>query len=532
MGYSLKTQINLSRLILTLLLLAPVSAWAQKISELTLVPYPNSVTLGNTRIDLKQGLDVGDSQYKNYIVKRLSLLKVPSNKGVKVVFEKSNNKTLGYEGYRLVAKENQIVVLANTKQGQFYGIQTLLQLVRLGDVNHFDITDKPHFKWRAYMLDEARYFQGMDTVKLLLDEMAKLKMNVFHWHLTDDAGWRIEIKKYPLLTQIGAKRKDTQTNDNGKKWDSKTFAGQPHAGFYTQEQIREIVAYADKLNITVVPEISMPGHASAAVASYPWLGTLPEPIEVPVKFGVVKTVYNPASEKTITFVQDVLREVAALFPSEVIHIGGDEVKFDQWKSSKQISDYMKLHQLETYSDVQVKFTNDVSAFIEKSLGKRMMGWNEIMGLHVHDWAKDRKNATTALSQNAIIHFWRGTPEHFKQAIEAGHQIVYSEHTNTYLDYTYQKIDLEKAYAFNPVPNELTKVQAAQIIGLGTQMWGEWTPDAATVYQQTFPRIAAYAETGWTAKQNKSYSRFKKGAEILINDWKSTGINVGSKATVN
>jgi hexosaminidase len=511
-----------------LLLTIPFSALAKNYANLNLVPYPNEITLKDGIIDFSHGLNVSKHEYTEYFNNQLKDLNIPTKQGVKVLFKSSNATSLGDEGYTLSSHKNIITIISQTNAGAFYGIQTLLQLVKNGRVNSFHINDQPRFKWRAYMLDEARYFQGKATVKSLLDEMAKLKMNIFHWHLTDDAGWRIEIKKYPLLTEVGSKRTSSQTNDNGKKWDSETFDGQPHEGYYTQEDIKEIVSYAQKLNITIMPEISMPGHASAAVASYPWLGTLTTPIKVPTKFGVVKTVYNPANEKTILFIEDVLNEVSMLFPSETIHIGGDEVKFEQWQSSPQITKYMKKHNLETYSDVQVKFTNDISKYIEEKLGKRMMGWNEIMGLQVHDWAKDRKNATTKLSEKAIIHFWRGTPENFKQAIDAGHQIVNSEHVNTYLDYTYDEINLEKAYAFNPVPKELSAIEATQILGLGTQMWGEWTPTAAEVYSQTFPRIAAFAETGWTTQENKTYARFSAAVSTLIKEWQSRGINVGKQ----
>lgn len=495
------------------------------IKDIQLIPFPNHIVLQKETINLSNGLQVSEGIYTDYLNKELIKAKIPTNKGIKVVFEKSQLDTLGKEGYQLIAEKNKVSILSNTKSGTFYGIQTLLQLVKLGKVQTFEIIDKPQFQWRSYMLDEARYFQGKETVKTLLDEMAHLKMNVFHWHLTDDAGWRIQIKKYPLLTEIGSKRDSTQTNDQGKKWDSKTFDGVPHEGFYTQEDIKEIVAYANDLNITVVPEISMPGHASAAVASYPWLGTLTKSIKVPEKFGVVKTVYNPASAKTITFVQDVLNEVSQLFPSDIIHIGGDEVKFDQWKKSKEIHSYMKKNKLENYSDVQVNFTNDVSNYIESALGKRMMGWNEIMGESVHDWSKNESKAKATLSKNAIIHFWRGTPENFKKAIDAGHQIVNSNHEFTYLDYTYKKLSLETAYNFNPVPSELSKQEASQILGLGTQMWGEWTPTKKEVYCQTFPRIAAYAETGWTTSHNKNYERFYATLPHLLKEWRKAGLYV-------
>lgn len=486
--------------------------------ETYLLPYPNQIFIQKNTINLSKGLKVSNGIYSSYLKDQLLLNNVPYDKGVKVIFEKSNLDTLGEEGYQLIAKNNKISILSNTKAGTFYGIQTLLQLTKLGAVQELEIIDKPQFKWRAYMLDEGRYFQGKEVVKYILNEMAHLKMNVFHWHLTDDAGWRIEIKKYPLLTQIGSKRDSTQINYQGKKWGSEVFDGVPHRGFYTQDDIKEIVAYAKNLNIKIVPEIAMPGHASAAIASYPFLGSSKQPIRVPEKFGVGKDIFNPASPKTITFIHDVLKEVSDLFPGDIIHTGGDEVKYDQWKTNEDVKHLMKKNQLENYGDFQVHFTNNISNYINSVMGKRMMGWNEIMGNNLHNWGNNDDIATTKLSKNAIIHFWKGGFENLKIAIDAGHDLVNSDHNYTYLDYTYEQIDLKKAYSFNPIPEGLTKEEAEQILGLGTQMWGEWTPTKKEVYSQTFPRIAAYAETGWTLTNNKNYKRFKSSLTVLFKKW--------------
>ena len=486
--------------------------------ETHLLPYPNQIFLQKSTINLGKGLNVSNGIYSSYLKDQLLLNNIPNDKGVKVIFEKSNLDTLGDEGYQLIAKNNKISILSNTKSGTFYGIQTLIQLTKLGVVQELEIIDKPQFKWRAYMLDEGRYFQGKEVVKYILNEMAHLKMNVFHWHLTDDAGWRIEIKKYPLLTQIGSKRDSTQINYQGKKWGSEVFDGIPHEGFYTQDDIKEIVAYAENFNITIVPEIAMPGHASAAIASYPFLGSSTQPIKVPERFGVGEVIFNPASPKTITFIQDVLKEVSDLFPGDVIHIGGDEAKYDLWKTNEDVKALMKKNQLENYSDVQVHFTNNISDYINSVLGKRMMGWNEIMGNNLHNWGNNDDNATTKLSKNAIIHFWKGGLENLKIAIDAGHDLVNSDHNYTYLDYTYEQIDLNKAYSFNPIPDGFTKEEAEQILGLGTQMWGEWTPTKKEVYSQTFPRIAAYAETGWTLTNNKNYNTFKASLTALFKKW--------------
>src|SRR5690606_35442658 len=211
---------------------------------------------------------------------------------------------------------NKIEIKASAEAGIFYGIQSLNQLLLTSsEIPLVSIKDEPAFKWRSFMLDDARYFHGKDVVKKLLDEMALLKMNRFHWHLTNDAGWRIEIKAFPLLTQIGSKRDSTQINDNGKKWKSEISDHQPHSGFYTQEDIKEILAYAAERQIAIIPEISMPGHASAAIASYPFLGTSKQPIKVPTRFGVESAVLDVSDERVKLFIHQVLKEVSELFPS-------------------------------------------------------------------------------------------------------------------------------------------------------------------------------------------------------------------------
>jgi len=495
--------------------------------QLNLIPYPQSVERKPGICNLVQGFVIkGKSENKDYLEHMLrddfGLQRNKKGTGVYLHIDKrlSSNK----EAYQLDITASSITITATAENGIFYGIQTLRQLIDDGILPCLKIKDQPAFGFRSYMLDEARYFQGTETVKMLLDEMAQLKLNKFHWHLTNDSGWRIEIKKYPLLTEVGSKRDSSQINDNGKKWASELFDGKVHQGFYTQEEIKDIIKYAEERYITIIPEISMPGHASAAVASYPWLGTAAEQITIPTKFGVVSTVFNPADERVISFLHDVLKEVAELFPSDIIHIGGDEVKYDQWKTSKDVADYMAKYNLPTFSDVQVKFTNDISNYIDRELHKKMMGWNEILGKQVHDWST-AESAETDLSHNAIIHFWFGKAEVLQLAINRGYQVVNSHNVFTYLDYTYDLINLKKAYSFNPIPDGLTTGQESQIIGLGCQMWGEWTPSNKEVEYQTFPRIAAYAEVGWTPNDLKDYSRFRNGLKKLMNNWIERGYTI-------
>ncbi|MBK3516663.1 beta-N-acetylhexosaminidase [Carboxylicivirga marina] len=494
--------------------------------SIEIIPYPNELVVGEGYVDLSHGFKViGETMHTAYLTSELSKKGISVGQEAKIVFEsaKEPNK-LGEEGYRFVAKKKTITITANGDKGYFYGIQTLLQLVNEATVAAVEIEDVPAFGWRAYMLDESRYFHGETFVKQVLEQMAMLKMNVFHWHLTDDAGWRIEIKKYPLLTEVGSKRADSEI----ETWKSGKTSGEPHEGFYTQEQIKDIVKYASERNITIVPEFEMPGHSSAAIAAYTWLGTAGIDIDVPVKFGRHYDNYDITKPEVEQFVKDVLNELFELFPSKVIHIGGDEVGYKVWKESKHVQQYMKENGINTPADLQIAFTNKISKFIE-SKGRRMMGWNEIMGINIHkgfEEKKDDKEAETELAKNVVVHFWKGDIKLITDAAQKGYSIVNSLHTKTYLDYSYKNIDLKKAYDFNPIPNELDEKYHKNIYGLGCQMWSEWTPSNKDIERQTFPRIAAYAEVGWTLSERKNYHRFKEALPFFLERWKANGIIYG------
>ena len=436
------------------------------------------------------------------------------------------DKDLADEAYVLDISQKGIEITASKPAGWFYGTQSLIQLLHAMVIEQEEepqlelpcvhIEDEPRFSWRAFMLDEARYFKGMEQVKMLMDEMAALKMNVFHWHLTDDQGWRIEIKKYPLLTEVGSRRKSTQVGP--LKWASPIQSAEVHEGFYTQEEIREIVAYAAERHITVVPEIEMPGHSSAAIAAYSWLGTSKEEIEVPIRFGVGTDVYDVSDPRVYQFLTDVLDEVLELFPSQVIHIGGDEVKYDHWKSSESVLAYMKEKGLKSPAELQVYFTNNISHYLHGK-GRRMMGWNEIMGHNLHEYqdAADTRS-DQKLAAETVVHFWKGDVDLATHAASNGYDIVNSLHSETYLDYDYRSIPLKRAYAFDPVPPELDKEYHHKVIGTGCQMWGEWIPTNGHMHYQVFPRIAAYAEVGWTHPENKDFKGFEFNLKYLQQHW--------------
>lgn len=431
------------------------------------------------------------------------------------------------EGYQLEVSSGKVEIKAGTPAGILNGVQTLRQIIKEKDgkymIQRASVSDYPAFSWRAFMLDEGRYFKGKDVVLKLLDEMSQLKMNTFHWHLTNDQGWRIEIKKYPKLTEIGAFRDSSEINHFG----SDVYDGKRHGGFYTQEDIKEIVDYASKRHITIVPEVSMPGHASAAIASYPWLGTSGKQIKVPGKFGVHYEVLNVSDPKVLQFLDDVTNEVIALFPSPVFHIGGDEVKYDQWKASPAIRSYMAKKGLKTPAELQIYFTNEISNMLAAK-GKRMMGWNEITGdkLHEYQSEEDTKETEQQLAKGTIVHFWKGDPALIKKTIDKGYDVVNSYHEYTYVDYNYESIPLSKAYAFNPVPEGLSPEEQSRVLGLGCQMWGEFIPTVESMNRLTYPRIAAYAETGWSGSDKKDYNRFLKSLDYFKNKWAAEGIVIG------
>lgn len=509
-------------------------------SQQNIVPLPVEVIQGkgnftlqsSTSIDVGEGLEVE----ANYLVdiletsfQRKTILK-SSKKGIRLRLDSSLPDSLGSEGYKLKITSKAIEVSARESAGIFYGIQSLRQLLppefegKPGSLSKvkipsIEIIDYPRFSWRAFMLDESRHFKGKEVVKKLLDQIALLKMNVFHWHLTDDQGWRIEIKKYPKLTEIGSYRKDTQA-----KRKSEERVGYPHSGYYSQEDIKEVIEYANKRHILIVPEIEMPGHAMAAIAAYPWLGVIGTSTEVPEEFGIFQDSYNVADPKVFKFLTDVLDEVFNLFPGNIVHIGGDEVKYGAWKESPTIQQKIKEEGLESPADLQIFFTNEISKYIE-SKGHRMMGWNEILGVNVHEWQSNEEiKVEQKLSPKAIVHFWKGSPELVELAVSQGNDVVNSYHKFTYLDYNYKTIPLEKAYSFDPIPEGLSEKYYSKVLGSGCQMWSEWIPTVERMEQQVFPRLAAYAEVGWTQKKLMEFENFSKRLTAIEKKWDFSNIH--------
>lgn len=507
--------------------------------EYEIIPQPNSIVYTNGATALSENVKVfftDDAAQEAQLLEEylkddfgITVEIVQKEKDADIVLEVNEQynpeKT---DGYKLDINKKNIVLSSNSQAGVLNAIQSLRQVVKDENgkfiIQHGLINDYPAFGWRAFMLDEARHFKGKEVVKDLLDEMALLKMNVFHWHLTDDQGWRIEIKKYPKLTEVGAYRDSTEINH----FHSEVFDGKPHSGYYTQEEIKEIVDYAAKRHINIVPEFEMPGHSSAPIAAYPWLGVTGKQIKVPARFGVHYDVYDVTDPKVHEFFSDVFDELIALFPSPVIHIGGDEIRYDQWNNSRKVKAYMKEHKLNTPAELQVFFTNNISNMLQEK-GKTMMGWNEITGAQLHHYQSDEdtKEMSQKLADGTIVQFWKGDPALITSTIESGYDIVNSFHEYTYLDYSYESIPLSKAYSFNPIPDDLPKELENKVLGMGCQMWGEFIPTVESMQKKVFPRIAAYSEAAWTMPSNKNYESFRERLPHLLNRWERNGVAYGT-----
>lgn len=401
--------------------------------------------------------------------------------------------------YQLLIEPKRISLRAAHPRGLFYAVQSLRQcLVKRGIANsrrsawYADcgrMQDAPRYAWRGMLLDCSRHFMEKDFVKRYIDLLAYHKMNVLHWHLTDDQGWRIEIKKYPKLTEIGAWR-----NQDGERY----------GGYYTQEEIKEVVAYAAERFITVVPEIEMPGHSMAALAAYPELSCTGGPFEVPTTWGVFKDVYCVGNEQTFTFLTDVLSEVLELFPSKFIHIGGDEVPKDRWKECPKSQQRMKTENLKNEDELQSYFIRRINQYLTEN-GRRLIGWDEIL--------------EGGLAPNATVQSWRGMQPAIKAA-KAGHDVVASPTTHCYLDYAQAQLPgehdfgfltLDQCYAFEPTPAELNAQEAKHILGLEGNLWSERAPQERVDWQ-VFPRLCALAEVAWSPKSRRNYEDFLKRME--------------------
>lgn len=439
--------------------------------------------------------------------------------------EKSSNaiilavdSTMGHpEGYKLQITPEKVLLTGGSEAGVFYGIQTIhkaLPILKDGKVAAAlpagTVTDFPRFRYRGFMIDVGRHFFPVSYLKQMIDLMALHNINYFHWHLTEDQGWRIEIKKYPKLTEIGSKRDSTIID-----WETKKFDGKPHSGFYTQDEAREIVRYAADRFITVVPEIDLPGHTTAALASYPELGCTGGPYKVLCSFGVFPDVLCAGNGQTLQFTKDVLDEIMDIFPSEYIHIGGDECPKSRWEKCpkcqakikelgiKALPKHSKENQLQTY------FMSELEKEINAH-GRRMLGWDEVL--------------EGGLTPNSTIMSWRG----IQGGIEAArrhHDVIMTPIQRLY--FSNPRINkmtgfewMNRVYNFEPVPAELTDAEKKFVIGTQGCIWTEWTADSTKMEWQILPRMAALSEIQWTLPEHKNFERFMERLPEMLKIYSS------------
>lgn len=500
--------------IMRTLLLAVVFCLAAVCASAQIIPEPVKETPGSGEfIITKSTKIVADRNARSLAAQLNRLLQDRWGFQLDVVRKAENGIFIRSEGspgseqYKLSVDRDRVEI-AGDDAGAFYGLQSLLQLMRPGAnkgevvIPAVAIEDKPRFHYRGMHLDVSRHFFPVEFVKKYIDLMSQYKFNTFHWHLTDDQGWRIEIKKYPKLTEIGSKRPETMVARNFSPY---IGDGIPVEGFYTQEQIRDVVAYAKSRRITVIPEIELPGHASAALAAYPELGCKADfKYKVQTTWGIFKEVFCP-TDTTFRFLEDVLAETIKLFPdSPYIHIGGDEVLKDHWKESPFVQDLMKREGLKDEHEVQSYFIRRIEKFIN-SKGKKIIGWDEIL--------------EGGVAPNATIMSWRGEKGGI-EAANAHHDVIMTPNTYVYFDYgqgdpAYEPLNigsyipLEKVYGWDPVPKELKADEVKYILGGQANIWAEYLKKPENVEYMAFPRMLALSEVLWTQPSEKNYSDFRQ-----------------------
>jgi hexosaminidase len=407
------------------------------------------------------------------------------------------------EGYELNISSTKIEVRASAEAGILYGLQTLRQLLRLsanGAIQAQSIKDSPRFAWRGVMLDVSRTFMPVNLVKRYIDLFSQYKLNIVHLHLTDDQGWRIEIKRYPLLTEVGSKF-DAKFNTMG--------------GYYSQDEIRDLVRYAHIRNVTLVPEIELPGHACAALASYPWLSCAGIRPEIHTFFegpSVHNEIFCAGRPEVYEFIFNVLDELISLFPSEYIHIGGDEAPKAEWKKCIFCQKTMKDNNLDNEEELQSYFVKKIGEHL-RSKNRILIGWDEI-----YDGGK--------LKGDEVLMFWRGwKSDSIRKAASKGFRIVASPTTHCYFDYDYEKIDTRKVYGYEPVPSDVSPEAVKNYIGIQANFWSHIDRSESNIDKQLFPRIFGLAETAWTLPENRKWESFRDAAVTESEYLRSRQVNV-------
>lgn len=420
----------------------------------------------------------------------------PMEEGEKAQLFVEQNSALPAEGYALHIEPEKIVLSHADEHGAFYGLQTLFQLIEEGanTLPCGDLEDAPRYGYRGFMLDVCRHFFPVAELKKVLDQMARLKLNTFHWHLSEDQGFRFESKKFPKLNEVSSWRME-----NGKKY----------GGYYTQEEIREVVAYAGERQIQVIPEIDLPGHTTAIIAAYPELSCSGEPAEVVCTAGIFPRILCAGNEKVYEFLYELLDEVCALFPAPYFHIGGDEAPKSEWEKCPRCQAEIKEHGLQNEEELQALFTVRLADHLAKN-GKAVIGWNEIL------------NSGTMRS-DAIAQYW--TPqgaEASAREVPKGRKFIFSNVSSFYFDYDHALVTLRATYGYEPsiVPGQ--EIPAAQVLGLEAPLWTEYVETPERLEEMIFPRMAALAENAWT--REKDFEEFKARLHAWEPYWKSQNIN--------
>ena len=444
----------------------------------------------------------------------------------KVIKLKSSLQDANEEAYTITVCCDSVVINGASPAGTFHGIQTLRKSLPIGQFESIElpagnIYDFPRFEYRGAHLDVCRHFFDVDEVKTFIDMLALHNLNTFHWHLSDDQGWRIEIKSYPLLTELSSVRKETVIGRLPGKWD-----GIPHGGFYTQEEAREIVAYAAERYINVIPEIDMPGHMQAALHAYPELGCTGGPYEVWTEWGVTPEVLCAGNDTTLVFIKKVLDEIMDIFPSKYINIGGDECPKDHWKECPKCQARIKAEGITAKGKFSAEdrlqgFITRYAYGVVSERGRIMVGWDEIL--------------ESDIPSDAIVMSWRGSAGAVEGA-QRGNRVIQTPNTHMYFDFYQSKdvqfepfaiggyIPVEKVYNFEPVPAELTAEQKKLVIGCQSNLWTEYILDFPQVQYMELPRLAALCEVQWTAPEKKNYEFFKDRIPAMFSIYENLGYN--------
>ncbi len=487
--------------------------------SLNIIPEPVSVkqpriaasfylNAGTQIVALGSGLENSINYLNDYLNRfyhfKLKVTNSPTgNNVIRINFERMDNPIAG--AYRLSVDDKGVYIAGDNLEGVFYGIQTLIQLLPVPGVayrlpvSYCEITDYPRFSYRGMHLDCSRHFFSIDFIKQYIDFLAVHKMNKFHWHLTDDQGWRIEIKKYPKLTQVGGWRDGTIIGRYPGTGNDSIHYG----GFYTQDQVKEIVKYAADRYINVIPEIEMPGHAMAALTAYPFLGCTKGPYSVQQTWGVFDDVFCAGNDSTYNFLQDVLDEVMALFPSKYIHIGGDECPKTRWKKCPVCQKRMNNLKLKDEHALQSYFVQRIEKYVN-SKGRSIIGWDEIL--------------EGGLAPNATVMSWRGEQGGI-DAARQNHDVIMTPGDWCYFDHSQSQNEdsvtiggytpLEKVYNYEPIPDSLTTEQATHILGAQANLWTEYIGNESKAEYMIFPRMSALSEVLWCPKGSRSWENFER-----------------------